>query len=219
MNTIGKFLLAAVFSNILPILSVPAGAQEIQSTPTKQEDKQTADGLVLVVSVADKRMAVVDHGKVKKIYRVAVGRPSTPSPAGTFRVISRVSNPTYYHKGRVVPPGAGNPVGTRWIGLSEKGYGIHGTNAPSSIGKAASHGCIRMERLDLEELFAMLKTGESVEIVGKPNAETASLFGAAADAAAVTARATTLTTTQQVPQIIGLAVGRPAAAAIPAAGQ
>jgi hypothetical protein len=133
------------------------------------------------VSLADRRMAVVENGAAKKIYRVAVGKPSTPSPIGTFRVISRVSNPTYSHRGKVVLPGPGNPVGTRWIGLSEKGYGIHGTNAPNSIGKAASHGCIRMERRDLEELFAMLKVGATVEIVGEPNAETASLFGAADD--------------------------------------
>jgi len=167
MNTLSK----AIFAVILPILSATAVAQENQSSQPSSDQ-----GLVLVVSLADKRMAVVDHGAVRKIYTGAVGKPSTPSPTGTFRVVSRVANPTYYHKGKVVMPGPGNPVGNRWIGLSEKGYGIHGTNAPGSIGKAASHGCIRMNRLDLEELFAMLKTGEAVEIVGEPNAETASLF-------------------------------------------
>jgi len=170
MSSFGK----AIFATILPILSAAAVAQQTQSFPNQPK---TDDGIVLVVSLADKRMAVVDHGAVRKVYTVAVGKPSTPSPTGTFRVVSRVANPTYYHKGKVVMPGPGNPVGNRWIGLSEKGYGIHGTNAPSSIGKAASHGCIRMNRLDLEELFAMLKTGEAVEIVGEPNAETASLFG------------------------------------------
>jgi len=169
----------AVFTTILSIagghvLSVGAIAQQTQPS---QNQTKTDNSLVLVISLSDKRMAVVDHGAVRKIYTVAVGKPSTPSPIGTFRVISRVANPTYSHKGKVVPPGAGNPVGNRWIGLSEKGYGIHGTNAPASIGKAASHGCIRMNRLDLDDLFAMLKTGEAVEIVGQPNAETASLFG------------------------------------------
>jgi len=168
MNAFGK----AIFATILPILSTAAVAQQAQPSQDTQDN-----GLVLVVSLADKRMAVVDHGAVRKIYTVAVGKPSTPSPTGTFRVVSRVANPTYYHKGKVVMPGPGNPVGNRWIGLSEKGYGIHGTNAPNSIGKAASHGCIRMSRPDLEELFAMVKTGEAVEIVGEPNAETASLFG------------------------------------------
>jgi hypothetical protein len=63
------------------------------------------------------------------------------------------------------------------MGLSKAGYGIHGTNAPKSIGKAASHGCIRMARPDLEQLFAEVRTGDTVEIVGTRNDETAALFG------------------------------------------
>jgi hypothetical protein len=55
-------------------------------------------------------------------------------------------------------------VGSRWMGLSLKGYGIHGTNEPSSIGKAASHGCIRMAKADLEELYAQVEVGDAVEI-------------------------------------------------------
>jgi lipoprotein-anchoring transpeptidase ErfK/SrfK len=199
MNTFGK----AIFATVLPILSAAAVAQQ---TKSPQNQTKNNDNLVLVVSVADKRMAVVDHGAVRKIYTVAVGKPSTPSPTGTFRVISRVANPTYYHQGKLVLPGTGNPVGSRWIGLSERGYGIHGTNAPGSIGTAASHGCIRMNRRDLEELFALLKTGEAVEIIGEPNAETASLFGTnngtpksnsvPADAAVAIAAATIPVTTQ-----------------------
>jgi lipoprotein-anchoring transpeptidase ErfK/SrfK len=53
-------------------------------------------------------------------------------------------NPTYSHDGKVVGPGPANPVGTRWMSIGYKGYGIHGTNHPESIGHAASHGCIRM---------------------------------------------------------------------------
>src|SRR5581483_9610586 len=84
------------------------------------------------------------------------------------------------HAGKVIPPGAGNPVGTRWMGLSQKGYGIHGTNEPHSVGKAASHGCIRMGRRDLEDLFAQVRAGDVVEIVGERDAETAAIFGAPA---------------------------------------
>jgi lipoprotein-anchoring transpeptidase ErfK/SrfK len=64
----------------------------------------------------------------------------------------------------VVGPGPGNPVGTRWMGLSAAGYGIHGTNAPGSIGKAASHGCIRMRNRDVEELFELVGVGVTVEL-------------------------------------------------------
>jgi hypothetical protein len=89
-------------------------------------------------------------------------------------------NPTYSHGGRVVAPGPNNPVGTRWMGLSVRGYGIHGTNAPSSIGKAASHGCIRLGKVDLEDLYSRVEVGDTVELVGQRNEETAELFGGAA---------------------------------------
>lgn len=150
----------------------------------------------LVVSLPDRRLALVENGKVKKIYVVAVGKRSTPSPTGTFTIMNRVTNPSYSHDGKVVAPGAENPVGTRWMGLSTKGYGIHGTNAPGSIGKAASHGCIRMRKGDLEELFATVETGDEVEIVGEHDEETAEIFGdpqglkASHDAAQTTAEVT-----------------------------
>lgn len=135
----------------------------------------------IVVSVEDRRLALLEDGQVKQIYTVAVGKDSTPSPTGTFTIVKRVENPTYYHEGKVVPAGPKNPVGDRWMGLSKAGYGIHGTNAPKSIGKAASHGCIRMARPDLEQLFAEVRTGDTVEIVGARNDETIALFGAPAN--------------------------------------
>jgi hypothetical protein len=79
----------------------------------------------------------------------------------------------------VVEPGPANPVGSRWMGLSTKGYGIHGTNDPKSIGKAVSHGCIRMGRVDIEEFYALVAAGDQVRIVGTRNEETARLFEAA----------------------------------------
>ena len=112
---------------------------------------------VIVVSLEDRKLALVEDGQVKKVYTVAVGKPSTPSPTGTFTIARRVKNPTYSHDGKTVLPGPGNPVGTRWMGLSVKGYGIHGTNEPKSIGKAASHGCIRMASKDLEEMYEMVE--------------------------------------------------------------
>jgi len=132
---------------------------------------------VIVVSLEDRKLALVEDGQVKKVYTVAVGKPSTPSPVGTFTIERRAMNPTYSHNGRIVLPGPSNPVGTRWMGLSIRGYGIHGTNEPNSIGKAASHGCIRMAKADLEEFYAMVAVGDTVELVGERNEETAQLFG------------------------------------------
>src|SRR6266567_1555052 len=122
---------------------------------------------VIVVSLEDRKLALVEDGQVKKVYTVAIGKPSTPSPVGTFTIERRVANPVYHHGDKTVQPGPGNPVGTRWMGLSAKGYGIHGTNVPSSIGKAASHGCVRMRKQDLEELFEMVTVGTTVELQGE----------------------------------------------------
>jgi len=95
---------------------------------------------VVLVSLVDRKLAVIDNGVVIATFQVAVGAKVSPSPTGEFTIVSRVANPTYYHRGTVIPTGKDNPVGTRWVGISLKGYGIHGTNAPGSIGRAASHG-------------------------------------------------------------------------------
>jgi len=130
-----------------------------------------------LVSLVDRKLAVVDNGVVVATFEVAVGADVSPSPTGEFKIVSRVSNPTYYHRGTVIPTGKDNPVGTRWVGLSLKGYGIHGTNAPRSIGRAASHGCIRLRNRDMERLFTMLKVGDAVQIHGERDEEVARVFG------------------------------------------
>ncbi|MDE3200195.1 MAG: L,D-transpeptidase [Acidobacteriota bacterium] len=154
---------------LVALIAVQAAAQE--PTLAAQPNRE------IVVSLQDRKLALVEDGRVVRVFRVAVGKPSTPSPEGTFTIQRRVKNPIYQHKGVVVQPGPGNPVGTRWIGLSIKGYGIHGTNEPHSIGKAASHGCIRMGRKDVEELFSLVRVGDTVELIGQRNEETAQLFG------------------------------------------
>ena len=80
----------------------------------------------------------------------------------------------------VIPPGSDNPVGLRWVGLNQKGYGIHGTNEPRSIGKAASHGCLRMRNGDIEQFFLMVSVGDTVEIRGERDEQIAQIFGGVA---------------------------------------
>ena len=135
---------------------------------------------LIVVSLEDRKLALLEDGQVKKVYPVAVGKPSTPSPEGTFTIERRVTNPTYHHNGKVVPPGPGNPVGTRWMGLSIHGYGIHGTNEPqiNRQGRVAwmhPHGQGRPRRA-----LPAGSVGDTVELVGQRNEETAQLFGASA---------------------------------------
>ena len=142
-------------------------------------DALAEDKRLLLISIPDHELAVIENGQVKKIYPVATGKDSTPSPTGSFHIVVRVVDPTYYHEGKVIAPGPSNPLGDRWMGLDRKGYGIHGTNAPQSIGKSASHGCIRMAKRDLEEIFSLVKVGDEVEIRGERDEQTAAVFGTA----------------------------------------
>ena len=131
----------------------------------------------IVVSIPDRKLAVIDDIESRiTVFSVAVGAPATPSPTGTFTIVNRIPNPTYYKPGRVIGPGDANPLGTRWIGLSQKGYGIHGTDAPGSIGHATSHGCIRLRNRDVESLFELVRPGDIVELHAERTPEIAGLF-------------------------------------------
>ena len=131
----------------------------------------------IIVSIPDRKLAVVDDIESRiTVFSVAVGAPATPSPTGTFTIVNRIPNPTYYKPGRVIGPGDANPLGTRWIGLSQKGYGIHGTDAPGSIGHATSHGCIRLRNRDVESLFELVRPGDIVELHAERTPEIAGLF-------------------------------------------
>ena len=216
LNTMAAMVAAVPMA---AVLAAPLAAQSATTNGPAAAQQSALDAQVpavttkrvIVVSLEDHKLALLEDGKVKKIYTVAVGKPSTPSPVGTFTIARRVMNPTYSHEGRVVPPGPNNPVGTRWMGLSIPGYGIHGTNVPSSIGKAASHGCIRMARKDLEELYPMVEVGDTVELIGERNEETAQLFGDGPTLApgAHQVTLTAMATTEQLP------IAAPAATATP----
>lgn len=135
----------------------------------------------VLISIPDRKLAVLEDGKVIRTFPVAVGAAVSPSPAGEFHIVHRVTDPTYCHSGVVIPPGPDNPVGTRWVGLNQKGYGIHGTNEPSSIGKARSHGCIRMRNHDVEQFFTMVNVGDTVEIRSERDEQTVGVFGTEAE--------------------------------------
>jgi lipoprotein-anchoring transpeptidase ErfK/SrfK len=173
------WIFAAVLGMTLAMRTASAALQmSIPATPSP-EAPEFAKATVhwVLVSIPDRKLALFENGRVVRIYRVAVGKPSTPSPVGEFKIVNRVTNPTYYHKGQVIAAGKGNPVGSRWMGLSAKGYGIHGTNQPNSIGKAASTGCIRVGKKDLEELFALVDAGDKVQIRAERDEQIAAVFG------------------------------------------
>ena len=155
--------------------AVAIAVAEAHAEERRGQNEQTP-GDRIVISIADRKLVLMDGDRALRIYDVAVGKASTPSPEGEFRIINRIPNPAWYQPGKVVAPGKGNPLGSRWMGLSAKGYGIHGTNAPKSIGKAASHGCIRMRAADLEELFDLVSVGLVVEIHGERTEALARIF-------------------------------------------
>ena len=167
-----------VLAAVLGMPTVGAALQtSIPATPSpKAPEFAKATVRWVLVSIPDRKLALFENGKIVRIYRVAVGKTSTPSPVGKFKIVNRVTNPAYYHRGQIIAAGEGNPVGTRWMGLSAKGYGIHGTNQPNSIGKAASTGCIRVGKKDLEELFALVDVGDRVQIRAERDEQIASIF-------------------------------------------
>jgi L,D-transpeptidase ErfK/SrfK len=144
-----------------------AGAQAPATPPLRR----------ILVSIPDRKLAVLENDRVLRTFAVAVGAEGSPSPLGEFQVVRRLTNPAYYHPGVVIPPGADNPLGPRWIGLSEKGFGILGTNQPLSVGYAKSHGCVRLKNADIIVLFEMIRVGDTVEIHADRNLLVTQVFG------------------------------------------
>ncbi|WP_096188818.1 L,D-transpeptidase family protein [Evansella halocellulosilytica] len=105
----------------------------------------------IVVSLSERRLTLNENGNNIQTYPIAVGKILSETPVGNFVIINKAPNP-------------GGPFGTMWMSLSKKHYGIHGTNDPSSIGKAVSRGCIRMHNNDVEELASIVPIGTPVFI-------------------------------------------------------
>ncbi len=114
----------------------------------------------LIVNKANNKLAYIKDGMVQEIINVATGRTNELTPEGLFTVTVKAKNP-YYRKKNIPGGDPRNPLGSRWIGFNALGtegrtYGVHGTNAPSSIGKYISNGCIRMNNKDVERLYEMV---------------------------------------------------------------
>ncbi len=116
------------------------------------------------IDKSDNVLTLLLDGKPIKHYRVATGKDSS-TPEGQYEIVNKLVNPTWYHAGAIVPPESPeNILGTRWLGFDHPGYGIHGTTMPETIGKQASHGCVRMLNRDVEELYTIIPTGTKIVI-------------------------------------------------------
>ncbi len=158
--------------------SAASNPQKAETNAPNLPASATGHNRQIVISIADRQLAVLDNGQVIKIYPIAVGTRSTPSPDGDFVIINHAKDPTYRHADMEIGPGKDNPLGSRWMGLSMKGYGIHGTNVQSSIGKAASHGCFRMRKHDVEELYGLVQVGDTVTVRRERDEMIAQVFAA-----------------------------------------
>ena len=127
--------------------------------------------LRLEISRSRRRVTVYYQNTAIKSYPVAVGRAGWETPIGNFQVMQMLKNPTWIHPltDEVIPGGTpANPLGNYWIGFWTNGtnwIGFHGTPNPNSVGRAASHGCIRMYNKDIEELFHLVSPGTPVTVV------------------------------------------------------
>jgi lipoprotein-anchoring transpeptidase ErfK/SrfK len=130
-------------------------------------------GPVIVVTRGANTLRVYDGSRLVRTFPVATGQSIYPTPAGVWSIANKQRDPWWYPptydawaKGlKPVPPGPGNPLGTRWMGLTAAGVGIHGTDADTSIGYSASHGCVRMHVPDAEWLFERVSVGTPVVIL------------------------------------------------------
>nr|WP_139796175.1 L,D-transpeptidase family protein [Sporomusa malonica] len=163
MVTINGFRLfsIALLLVLLPIVNLlaedPLESQPIAAVQT--QPSQPPQGEVnIIVKIPERVLELYDSNGLYKKYRIAVGKSDTPTPIGDWKVVWKDYN-------------WGTGFGTRWMGVNVPWgiYGIHGTNKPWSIGKYASHGCIRMRNSDVEQLFEWVPIGTIVRIEGPIN--------------------------------------------------
>ncbi len=126
----------------------------------------------LVVSLSQRKVRLYNGAKLEKTYQIAIGTPAHPTPPGDWKIINKRYMPTWTNPGSAwakgmpasIPPGYGNPLGTRALDLDASGIRFHGTSNIGSVGTAASHGCMRMRMPDVEDLFPRVPVGTPVYI-------------------------------------------------------
>lgn len=142
----------------LPSLSSPADYLPAVSSPIR-----------LVLRLTQRRVYVYQDDDLLDSYPVAIGQSDTPTPTGEFAVFQMIENPRWQNPwtGEVRSPGASSALGLRWIGFARRPNGIigfHGTPTLSSIGQAASNGCVRMRNEDVLALYGHAEIGTPVVV-------------------------------------------------------
>jgi hypothetical protein len=156
-------------------VSLERGSRHSVRIPVRRiQPKVTRAGFgpIVVIERGSNTLRLYRGPALWQTFRVATGSPSYPTPSGTWRIATKQRHPWWippasdWARGlKPVPPGPGNPLGTRWMGLSVGPVGIHGTPNPASVGYSASHGCIRMYVSEAEWLFERVRIGTPVIVV------------------------------------------------------
>jgi lipoprotein-anchoring transpeptidase ErfK/SrfK len=156
-------------------LALAAGKREgitLELTTVRPKVTRKNFGPVIVIRRNSNRLFLYSGMKYRRLFAVATGQTQYPTPLGRFKIVVKWRNPWWYPpnspwaQGQApIPPGPDNPLGTRWMGLSAPGVGIHGTPSDGSIGYSVSHGCIRMHIPQAEWLFNHVTIGTTVFIV------------------------------------------------------
>ncbi|MCU0651033.1 MAG: L,D-transpeptidase family protein [Candidatus Omnitrophica bacterium] len=156
--------IARDFKTTVDLIKKSNGILSDNIFPGKKIKVRTAP-FSIVVDKSQNLLLLKDGDEVFKSYTVATGSNNS-TPVGTFKVIEKIVNPPWYKPGKVVPAGSPeNILGTRWLGLTKEGYGIHGTTDPKSLGNQVTAGCVRMANAEVEELFSIVPVGVEVTIV------------------------------------------------------
>jgi lipoprotein-anchoring transpeptidase ErfK/SrfK len=148
------------------------GPITLGADPIKPQATRATFGDVIVIRRGSNKLELYAGMKLRRTFGVATGQARYPTPLGAFKIIVKWQNPWWYppqsdwaKDAKPIPPGPGNPLGTRWMGISSPAVGIHGTPDAASIGYSVSHGCIRMRIPEVEWLFNQVEVGTPVYIV------------------------------------------------------
>lgn len=156
--------IARKFSTTVDLIKKANG---LTSDLIKPNQKLKVNNCVFSIAV-DKSQNILflkSNGKVIKTYIVSTGKDNS-TPAGTFKLVNKLRHPTWFKTGAVVAPDSPeNELGTRWMGIDEKGYGIHGTIHLDEMGMQVTQGCVRMKNSEIDELYAIVPVGTEVVIV------------------------------------------------------
>lgn len=157
------FKLAQKYETTVELLQKSNGLTRDRIYPGMKLKVTRAKFSILVEKSANRLTLGVDSKPLKR-YRVATGTGGS-TPVGTFKIVNKLKDPTWFHEGEVIPPDRPeNILGSRWLGFDLAGYGIHGTTLPKTIGTQASNGCIRMFNSDAEEIYTLVPVGTPVTI-------------------------------------------------------